>query len=324
MKNNDFMDFWDQGVQLISQHKHIGLLYVLESTGSSPGRQGFKMLVSAEGDMHGSIGGGIMEHKLVELAKSSLKQPQTDIKIKRQIHSKSVNQNQSGLICSGEQTVTLLTLTTNDLPTINELVDGLQRGEAGTLHISPSGLDYSKTKLDDHYSYTFTSETSWSYKETIGFKKYAYIIGGGHVSRALTHVLSDLEFHCTVIDNRESLHTLDHNTEAQQKLQLDYAQLEHHIPEGPDVYIFIMTFGYRSDLDVLRQVINKQVAFKGMMGSQTKVKQLITEMRSLGYTEAQLSSIHSPIGLAIHSRTPQEIAISVAAQIIQLQNKDLP
>lgn len=318
------MDFWEQLIQLISQHKQIALLYVLESTGSSPGRQGFKMLVTENGDMLGSIGGGIMEHKLVELAKSNLKQNHTETTIKRQIHSKSVNQNQSGLICSGEQTVAILVLTEHHLPTLREIITCLLNGKASSLSLSPSGIDYIKTKPTENFSYSYTSDNEWSYQEKIGFKKHAYILGGGHVSRALTHVLSDLEFHCTVIDDRNALHTLERNTEAQQKLVLDYSELEQHIPEGEDVFLFIMTYGYRSDLDVLQQVIDKQVAFKGMMGSQAKVKQLLNEMKSLGYTESQLSSFYSPIGLAINSRTPQEIAISIAAQIIQIQNKDLP
>jgi len=111
---------------------------------------------------------------------------------------------------------------------------------------------------------------------------------------------------------------------AHQKLVTDYAELGKYIPEGDDVYIFIMTFGYRSDLVVLQQLINKQVAFKGMMGSRNKVDKLIENMKDLGYDDEQLASVYSPIGLNIKSRTPQEIAISIAAQIIQLSNKDLP
>ena len=86
----------------------VMLLYVLESSGSSPGRQGFFMAVNETGDMEGSIGGGIMEHKFVEMAKQRLRGPEDkDQEIRKQFHDKSSAANQSGMICSGEQTILL-------------------------------------------------------------------------------------------------------------------------------------------------------------------------------------------------------------------------
>ena len=81
------------------------LLTVVESSGSSPGRQGFKMAVAADGTLCGSIGGGIMEVKLVELAKDRLDRGVCEAMLKKQVHRKSAPQHQSGMICSGEQTV---------------------------------------------------------------------------------------------------------------------------------------------------------------------------------------------------------------------------
>src|ERR1700732_4464706 len=92
-----------------SLRKHISVmrLYVLESIGSSPGRQGFFMVVNGEGAMEGSIGGGIMEHKFTEMARRSLSQGDTGWSLRRQIHDKDVARDQSGMICSGEQTIFL-------------------------------------------------------------------------------------------------------------------------------------------------------------------------------------------------------------------------
>jgi len=317
------MQFWQYILQTLNQQKKSILLYVLKSQGSSPGRQGFKMVVSENGEMMGSIGGGIMEHKLIELAKSKLQTKDLSIVFKHQIHSKSVVNNQSGMICSGEQSIVLIPLTEKDIPTVEQIVDCLQKGIDGELKISPEGLEFLPSITDKSYSFKFVNEDNWQYTEKLGFKKFAYILGGGHVGNALSKVLVDLEFHCTVIDNRPQLHTLENNVYAHQKRVLDYANLGQHIKEGEDVYIFIMTFGYRSDLEVLKQLIDKKVAFKGMMGSAEKVKQLMEEMKNLGFSEAQLATVYSPIGLDIKSRTPQEIAISIAAQLIQLANKDL-
>ena len=97
---------WNFIRENLARNIEVILLCVLESKGSSPGRQGFKMAVTTD-DMVGSIGGGIMEHKFVELAKEKLKIHSAEPVIKKQIHSKSAQRDQSGMICSGEQTIFL-------------------------------------------------------------------------------------------------------------------------------------------------------------------------------------------------------------------------
>ena len=109
------------------------LLYVLESSGSSPGRQGFFMAVNANNEMAGSIGGGIMEHKFVEMAKASLEagvegretgagSREAGHTIKKQIHDKSASKNQSGMICSGEQTILLYPVKEGDHRVVQDII----------------------------------------------------------------------------------------------------------------------------------------------------------------------------------------------------------
>src|SRR5678810_889414 len=98
---------WRQISKCLAENIPVMLLYVLESKGSSPGRQGFFMAVNANGEMSGSVGGGIMEHKFVEMAKSKLNQSATEFSVHHQLHDKHAGKNQSGMICSGEQTIFL-------------------------------------------------------------------------------------------------------------------------------------------------------------------------------------------------------------------------
>ncbi|MDQ6756149.1 MAG: XdhC family protein, partial [Bacteroidota bacterium] len=103
----------------------VMLLYVLESSGSSPGRQGFFMAVNANKEMEGSIGGGIMEHKFVEMAKEKLAVDSWQLaegEIRKQIHDKSAAKNQSGMICSGEQTIFLYRVDEKDISHIKNLI----------------------------------------------------------------------------------------------------------------------------------------------------------------------------------------------------------
>ena len=98
------LNTWKFILESLSKNIEVILLYVLESTGSSPGRQGFFMAITSNNEISGSIGGGIMEHKFVELSKELLQKNKDANYIKKQIHNKEAASNQSGMICSGEQT----------------------------------------------------------------------------------------------------------------------------------------------------------------------------------------------------------------------------
>jgi xanthine dehydrogenase accessory factor len=98
------LDFYTKLKEVLLQEERLILMVVIANEGSSPGRKGFKMLVT-KSQMFGTIGGGIMEHKLVEYAQTLLDKPVFDPFVKKQIHDKSAFKDQSGMICSGQQTI---------------------------------------------------------------------------------------------------------------------------------------------------------------------------------------------------------------------------
>src|SRR3954463_3659675 len=100
---------WKFILERLDRSESVILMVVVESHGSSPGRRGFKMAVARDG-MNGSIGGGVMEHKFVELAKEKLKEHSSKTLLRNQKHNKSATKDQSGMICSGEQTIILLSI----------------------------------------------------------------------------------------------------------------------------------------------------------------------------------------------------------------------
>src|SRR5690349_11569742 len=130
------MAVWEFMLQELRADRKVAFLAVLHSEGSSPGRQGFKMALSASGEMAGSIGGGIMEHKLVELARNLLLQNHFQPVLKRQVHSKSASQNQSGMICSGEQTVAIYFLDPTFVPELEKLVTAIKTKASGELKLT--------------------------------------------------------------------------------------------------------------------------------------------------------------------------------------------
>jgi xanthine dehydrogenase accessory factor len=311
----------------LQQNIPVMLLYVLESDGSSPGRQGFFMAVNATGDLSGSVGGGIMEHKFVEMAKEELrskKEENSPIHIRKQIHNKSAAKNQSGMICSGEQTILLYHVPPSAAATVQQMISCLQQDQNGLLQLSPAGLHFDPGHIPstDH-SFSMTSEQDWLYQEKLGYKNRLFIIGGGHCSLALSRIMNGMDFYIHVFDDRSNLPTLEQNVYAQQKTIVDdYHELKERIPSGNDQYVVVMTVGYRTDDIAIRALLDKQFRYFGILGSKAKIEQLFIAYRSAGVPEEQLQQIHAPIGIAIKSETPEEIAVSIAAEMIQVKNKN--
>ena len=115
----------------------VVLLYVLDSKGSSPGRRGFKMAVAKDNEILGTIGGGIMEHKLVELSRSILQKEEQKIILMPQVHSADETKNRSGMICSGNQYVALIPLNQSHQNHIQEIISISNDRNNSSLNIRP-------------------------------------------------------------------------------------------------------------------------------------------------------------------------------------------
>ncbi|MEP6795516.1 MAG: XdhC family protein [Saprospiraceae bacterium] len=309
------------------QHQHrVMLLLVAESSGSSPGRQGFKMAVSEDHRFMGSIGGGIMEVKLVELAKEMLKENSSGHSFKKQIHRKNEPRDQSGMICSGEQTVLYFNLDAHHLPEVIKIIEVLGHQKSCLLNISYVNhkTDFSVTTSSlssGSFQFAKVSEKEFTWQEVVGYKNRLYIVGGGHCALALSELMSRFDFYIYVIDDRPDLNTLAQNIFAHEKHVVEnYDMISDIIPSGHDVFVVVMTLGYRSDFTVLLQLAQKSFAYLGLMGSESKVSTLKDELNKTDFPVDLLQKMHAPIGLKINSHTPEEIAISIAAELILVKN----
>ena len=317
------MDVW----QFIADKKMAGqrvlLLYVLESKGSSPGRRGFKMAVAGDGQFCGTIGGGIMEHKLVEMAKARLQQAAVETNVIRQVHDKSAGNHHSGMICSGEQTIFLYEVASKDIESINSIIGSVNHKQNTTLRLTGTGIYFSAKVPEQLYFFDpEAKEQEFLYEEKLGPQHNLYIIGGGHCSLALSALMSRMGFYIRVYDERSGLNTMQANEWAAEKLQLDhYEKLNDCIPDDPNGFVVIMTFGYRTDDIALRALMHKNFRYIGMLGSKNKIDKLFVEYRQSGIGDALLKKIHAPIGIQIKSQTTEEIAVSIAAEIIAEKNK---
>lgn len=316
------MDTWQFIMEKFVKENNIILLYVLESKGSSPGRQGFKMAVSDDGDMHGTIGGGIMEHKFVELSRSLLNGDKIENEgLYHQVHD-MVSKNRSGMICSGEQTLFIYRIQQCDINAIQQLVSSLQNSENGLLHLSVSGIQFMPVIPELDYRFV-QQKDDFFYEEKTGYKNILHIIGGGHCSLALSRLMRRMDFHISVYDERIALNTVSANMYAHKiHILSSYEDLSALINEGHNVYVVIMTFGYRADDIAVRALRNKKFKYIGLLGSKNKISKMFEQYQSENMNAEWLNSIHSPIGIQIKSETVEEIAVSIAAEIISIKNKN--
>src|SRR5258708_229177 len=214
------------------------LLYVVESKGSSPGRQGFFLVIDAAGQKEGSIGGGIMEHKFIELAKEYLLQKTPVSLLRRQVHDKESAKDQSGMICSGEQTILIYSLRPQDKTPIQNL---LATSPNGCLQFSPQGMSFDPQPPEQTAFFQRSADTDWIYRERTGYIHRLYIIGGGHVALAFSRLMPTMDFYVTLFDDRDDLDSFRRNQYVQEKKCIDdYTRLTEIISGGPDTFVVAM------------------------------------------------------------------------------------
>ncbi len=161
--------------------------------------------------------------------------------------------------------------------------------------------------------------------ERLNHSPQLVICGGGHISQELA-VLSDyLEYSYTVLDDREEFCNQERFPGAVECICRPFQEALTELDVlSANVYYIIVTRGHQADIECLELILNRPYGYIGMIGSRAKVARTMELLTSKGYSEEQLSQVHAPIGLDIGGQTPKEIAVSIAAQLIQITNREWP
>ena len=301
----------------LQQRTPAVLLVVVESQGESPGRAGFKMVVTAT-ECRGTVGGGAVEHDAVERVRALLAEGADRSLLLRAVH-RAEAEAASGLICGGEQTLLMHPVRDANAAAVAAALACLATpGASGWFDISPPCFAFhsghSPVVVPDLCG---DREGEWRYREPVGSTDTVYLIGGGHVSLALSKLLSELNVRIVVLDERAHVSTFVENRWAHEKIVVPFAQAAARIPDGPQVFVVIMTPGHQADEEVLRQLAERPLRYLGLMGSATKIAGMFQRLEQAGIDRRALARVHAPVGVAIGSQTPAEIAISIAAEIIR-------
>jgi xanthine dehydrogenase accessory factor len=148
---------------------------------------------------------------------------------------------------------------------------------------------------------------------------HAFIFGAGHISKSLSRVAELAGFATVVVDDRESFASRERFPEASQVHAAEYEEIFPRLAINETSYVIIVTRGHRDDMRVLKLAIATPARYIAMIGSKRKVLNVVRELEKEGLPHAAFERIYAPMGLDIGAISPEEIAISVAAEMIAVR-----
>ncbi len=142
------------------------------------------------------------------------------------------------------------------------------------------------------------------------------VVGAGHIGAAVAQLGKFLGFHVVVLDDRPEFVTLENMPHADERIAGDVVSKIRELDINPRTYVVLVTRAHTLDAALLGAIVEKPAAYIGMLGSRRRVITVIDNLKKQGVSEAALTRVHAPIGMEIHAETPQEIAVSILAEII--------
>lgn len=343
-------------LEQIHQGSDCVLSTVVRTSGSTPQKPGSSALFGKKGLLAGTVGGGLLEGEVQALAATILGTLSSDL-VHFNLDSK---QGEEGAICGGEAYVLVDANPARHLQAITAMEKSLNQRKRGflltvvnkklesgrTIHrywiegdaykdIAPELDAAIMQSIPDHLKqavrYGFTEltlnssgegKTEMAYLEQMKPMPSLVIAGAGHVGRALAHLGALLEFEVTAVDDREEFANPLNIPDAHHLVVEEVGTAMEGLEKGPDTYIVIVTRGHQHDAEALKPCIGSRAAYIGMIGSSHKVAVMKKQfLENHWATPEQWSALHTPIGIAIGSKTVAEIAISIAAQLVEVRSR---
>jgi len=320
---------------LIEKHLCAGnslvLVTVTAASGATPRGAGAHMLVDHSGRIFGTIGGGAVEYRAVELAKETLHHHTSNL------HNFTLNRNDIenlGMICGGEVEVFFHFLSSADphLISLMQEAEALFMNDEAFWLVSNVNDDgqlqiYRRSDCPDWLSPYLTGKPQRLnrdglnlFVEQIHYPGRVFIFGGGHVAQELVPVLSHIGFRCVVLEDRPEFADPALFPDAEEVHLIDFYHISDAVSISADDYVCIMTRGHAHDTIIQAQLLKLRPCYLGVIGSRKKAAAVRNKLQEIYcFTDEELGLITTPIGLSIQAETPEEIAISIAAQLISVR-----
>ncbi len=291
---------------------------IISKKGSAPREIGATMLVTAEGRYSGTIGGGSQEYEVCQYAMKLLNEKKSD---NMDYGMSKAEAAKKGMVCGGHNTIhyQYIDITNKKIAEYLDKIIELASGNAvylvynvnqdSGISIEINGKLYPFTNNNSDY------DTNDLFKTKIKTPMRVFLFGGGHVGKATAHVLHFLNLDVTVIDDREDFIN-EKDFPYVKRLTMSFSEIDAINITNSD-YVCIMTRGHQHDIVVLESVLKKNPYYIGVLGSKHKVVTYKEHFIGTEVEEIYNQKVHLPVGLKIAALTPEEIAISIAGEIIQ-------
>ncbi len=299
---------WRDAAAALSSGGAVTVAAVVEHEGSVPGTTG-AMALLVRGQLRGTVGGGAAEQLVIDLAA----RPDAAVELVPFRHDAHHHDS----ICSGRQLFAVVPLTAVHGEALETIADTLEAGGHGALALSPVGLAFEPGGIATTHFHR--SGERWMFTTSLGPVDTLTLIGGGHVSLAVSRIAATLGFRVVVLDERPDVPTMSANGWAHERRVVDYAEIARHVPDGDRSWVVIMTHGHSRDADVLGRLAGRSLRYLGMLGSPAKVRQVFAQLERDGVPADHLASVRAPVGISIGSHTPAEIAVSIAAELVAIR-----
>lgn len=312
------------------------LATVIKRTGSAPRDVGAKMFIGEDGKTFGTVGGGRLESDTYREALEIMNKGLTKV---FSIIMNALRVEEKDMLCGGNVEVLLEPVTARHLAVYRQIENCLENRKRGVVVTRFSGNTFAKALIDENLNVIGDALDSKTISQCKGLfhEKQAilmdevltdpiqlsfplYIFGAGHVAQFLSKIAKIADFHITVIDDREEFANSERFPDADTIIVGDFHDAFKCLDFTGNEYVVILTRSHEYDAEVLGECLKEPAKYIGMIGSWRKVKIILDHMREKGFSSEVLERIHAPIGISINAETPEEIAISIVAELVSVRN----
>jgi xanthine dehydrogenase accessory factor len=344
--------FFKTILDTIERGDEFVLTTIIKNVGSSPRSTGTRMIVWQDGRIAGTIGGGMLEALVIKQAINVAHTHQDRVEA---YHFDAKTAGEAGMLCGGQVQVLFQWVMPHDqgfTHIYSAVVNGASGGRAAWLVSQIEYTGENSTELGSVRQAVIDSDGSVPDGQAIGLESLiskiqgtkikqptwlevegrnwlvepvhqqgtVYLFGGGHVSQQIAPLTGWVGFQTVVLDDRPEFVTSEKFPSADQRILLNsFDNPLQGLAIDEHSFIVVVTRGHLNDRAVVQQAVRSGAGFVGMIGSRHKRELVYQKMRELGYSEVELARIHSPIGLEIGAETPEEIAISILAELIKVR-----
>lgn len=330
------MNVYEAVIRCLTEGRKGAIATVVSKAGAAPREEGAKMIVGEDGRIAGTIGGGRLEAEIERRAVADMERKDGAV-MRFRMNAREVADN--GMLCGGDVDILIEPILADHREVYEKLWWCLTKGSKAIV-VTKFGRGLLRKTLVSHHGVVWGDPMDekelaglrdfWNEKrvrmvggdtlvEPLFGLPHLYIFGAGHVSQYLAKVARIVDFDVSVIDDRAEFANSERFPDADRVIVADFREVFDDLEFSGNEYVVIVTRGHTHDAAVLEETVKRPTRYMGMIGSKRKVGIILDHLRDKGVGEDILRSVYAPIGIDINSETPQEIAVSIVAELIKVR-----